>query len=416
MAADKGGGSADPHEAQNRPAFLELFFDLAFVFVLTALAEKLFAQLSWSGAGQTLVLLLAFTLLWAQTSWAGDLVGPTILLPRVLWVMVGVLVMGAMAGEAYGSRGLQFALTYVAIHLGTGLYMLLFAPPTLRTRNLRILFWFALTGVGWLVGGVETGTTREVLWAAAIVLEYVGTILDWPAPGSWRPLPGRDQRIVGERVAERYRQFVIIALGVSILVTGNAYARTPEHTIGHAEALVAVFLIKVLIWRIYSYRAGEMMATTIAGSADPAQLNKITAFLHLVMVAGIVGMATTSRLVIDRPFGDTPTAWAAVIIGGPAVFLIGRVALAYVVFTQINWSLVGALVLLGGLAPATALLPPVTVAIVVVVILLGMGMASAIEYRQAPVPTPHGGRARSRGDTETSRSADGPPHGDRGRP
>jgi low temperature requirement protein LtrA len=41
------------------PAFLELFFDLAFVFALTQLSELLTRDLSWAGAYRTLVLLLA---------------------------------------------------------------------------------------------------------------------------------------------------------------------------------------------------------------------------------------------------------------------------------------------------------------------------------------------------------------------
>ncbi|MFY1670147.1 low temperature requirement protein A [Plantactinospora sp. WMMB334] len=392
MAADEDGGAAEPvHETPNRPAFLELFFDLAFVFVLILLAERLFDDLTWVGAGRTLILLLAFALLWALTAWAGDLLSPALLLPRVIGSMVGILLMGATVMDAYGSRGLLFASTYVGVTIGTGLYMMILGPPALRLRTVRIFCWFVLSSAGWLAGGTLSGTARDALWAAAITIEYVGATLGWPVPGSWRRVPRHNQRLVGERIAERYRQFVIVALGVSIYVTGSAFT-TGAYTVPHAVALVVVIAVKVMIWRVYIGGAGALMAATIARSADPIRLSQLTALLHLIMVTGIIGTAVTSKLVIGRPFGETPGSWTVVVVGAPMLFLIARGALGYIVFARVSPAIVIGLPLLAALTAAAPLVPPVTLALGVLIILTGIAAQNTVSWRRRPlVPTGRGG-------------------------
>jgi low temperature requirement protein LtrA len=107
------------------------------------------------------------------------------------------------------------------------------------------------------------------------------------------------------------------------------------------------------------------------------------------MVAGIAGMAVTSHLVVMRPFGQTPPAWAAVILGGPALFLVGRAALDYTVFGRMSRSRLGGLVLLAGAAPAAGLLPPVVVALLAMSILALVAAANLVSTRRharAPMP------------------------------
>ena len=57
-------GPEDPR----RTTFLDLFFDLVFVFAIFRLSQGLLGRLSWSGAFQMLVLLLAVPWAWGQTT------------------------------------------------------------------------------------------------------------------------------------------------------------------------------------------------------------------------------------------------------------------------------------------------------------------------------------------------------------
>lgn len=371
-----------------RPAILELFFDLAFVFVLIALSEKLLSELTWVGAWQTLILLLAFSLLWALTAWAGDVVdlSEPLIGPQIVVVMAGSLLLASAVVDAYGNSGLLFAIVYVTTSLTKGVYYLLIVPnPALKLRVRRILFWQAAAAAPWILGGLLAGTTRGVLWAAAVAVEYTGVVLGWPTPWSWCRLPSAAE-VVGERIAERYRQFIIVALGVSIFLTGRSFSLS-GFTTDQAWALAVVFTITVMIWRIYIYRAGDQLTSVIATSANPARLREIIAFVHLIMVAGILCTAVTSQLVIERPFGDTPTSWAAVIHGGPGLFLIGRVLLDYTLFGRVDLVRLSGLLLLAGLAPAAPLLPPVMAALVVMVILIAVATGNLVGDRIRP-PTP----------------------------
>ncbi|MEW2146452.1 low temperature requirement protein A [Micromonospora vinacea] len=390
MATDGGAAAASSDPGLERPAFLELFFDLVYVFALVTLATVLADNLTWAGFFETLVLLLAFTMIWALTVWTADSVDLT--RPagqgQFIWVAAASLLLAALAADAYGDRRLFFATTYVVIHLSTAAYYVVVVshrrPPR---RSIRILIWEAVAGIGWIGGAFVGGSGQLAIWVLAAVVEYGAAALGWPVPGIGRSRP-RDWRLVGARVAERYRQFVIVALGVSIFVTGTTFSMS-EYTLERAWALLVVFTTVVLMWRIYIYRAGELLTDAIARSSDPALLTQSAAVTHLIMVAGIVGAAVTSRLVLGRPLGETPPSWAAVILGGPALYLVGRGVLDFTVFGRISRSRSVGLVLLAGMAPATPLLPPVLVALLAMTVLLLIAVANLVSTRRhARTPAP----------------------------
>ncbi|MGI5523300.1 low temperature requirement protein A [Micromonospora sp. CA-259024] len=392
MATDGGATAAAPTDPSlGRPAFLELFFDLVYVFALVALATMLADDLSWTGLAEVLVLLLAFTMVWALTVWTAD----TIDLARtsgqghLIWVAAASLLLAAVAADAYGDRALLFAITFVVIPLSTTAY---YAVVVSRGRSvprstIRIQTWKVVAGVGWIAGALVGGSGQLPIWALAVVVEYAAAVFGWPLPRIGRSRP-RAWRLVGARVAERYRQFVIIALGVSIFVTGTTFSRS-EYTLERAGALLVVFSTVVLMWRIYIYRAGALLTDAIARSTDPALLTQSAAVTHLIMVAGIAGAAVTSHLVVGRPLGETPPSWAAVILGGPALFLFGRGVLDFTVFGRISRSRLVGVVLLACLAPATPLLPPVLVALLAMTVLALIAVANLVSTRRhARTPAP----------------------------
>ncbi|MER7889873.1 low temperature requirement protein A [Micromonospora sp. NPDC094482] len=394
MTADGGAEPAATATSPGRPAFLELFFDLVYVFALISLVKTLAENLTWTGFAEVLVLLLAFTLVWAITTWAADSLDLSRPLVQAQFIAVAAasLLLAAAAPEAYDGRGLLFALTYLAIHLGSSGYYLLFdrkAPEPRRSG--RILFWYAIAAVGWVGGGLTDGPTRLALWAAAVTTEYTAASLGWPVPRLGRSQP-QEWRLIGERVAERYRQFVIIALGAALFVTATMYS-LHDHTAGRAMALVVMFTGVVLMWRIYIYRAGELLTEAIARATNPSLLTQSAAVTHLIMVAGIAGVAVTAHLVVARPFGPTPANWATVILGGPALFLVGRGVLDYTVFARISRSRLVGLALLGAVAPVATRLPPLGVALLSVAVLLLIAAANLVSTRRharSPRPPAHG--------------------------
>jgi low temperature requirement protein LtrA len=378
----------EPGEPQ-RATFLELFFDLAFVFALTRLSQGLLEGLDWSGGFQTLVLLLAVWWVWSLTAGITDLFDPQRpgIRLMVIATMLGSLVMAAALPEAFGDRGLVFAGAYVAIHVGRGLFLML----ALRGHELqrtagRLLFWFGVSAVPWIAGALAHGTARGALWTLAVAVDYTAGRLRYPTPKLGRA-PTSEWPIVAEHIAERYRQFFIIALGELILITGLAYSGSGFKT-DRTAAFVVSFVGTVLLWQIYIFRAGELLAAAITASPNPIRLNLSAAYAHLVIVAGVVVTAVGDELVIDHPLGHTQPAWIAVILGGPALFLAGRALFEYAVFARVSPSRVIGVLVLAAIAPAMLLVPPLVVAIAAVFVLAGIAASDAARARGRPPEQP----------------------------
>jgi low temperature requirement protein LtrA len=314
-----------------------LFFDLVFVLALTQLSGGLIQNLGWSGALQTLVLLLALWGVWAHTAGLTDIFDPQ--RPPIQLVvtasMLGTLVLAAVVPEAFGRRGLVFVSAYLAIQLGRSLFIVLVRPRReARRLYLRQLVWFGASAVPWIAGALTQGSARAALWTLAVVVDSTATGLRFPTPGLGRA-SSSEFAVTGGHLAERYRQFFIIALGELILVTGLAYSGG-DLGADRSVALVVSFATTVLLWRIYVYRAGEVLDTAIATARDPVGVGLATVYSHLVMVAGTVVTAVGQELVIAHPLAHPRSAWTAMILGGPALFLAGRALFEYAVFARVS--------------------------------------------------------------------------------
>ena len=178
------------------PSFLELFFDLAFVFVFAQLSRKLAQHLTWHGALEMVILLLAVWWVWVLTVWLTDLFNPR--RPQiqltVISIMLGTMLMALVITTAFGARGLFFAGAYLAIHVARDGVLI---PGTrvnraVQARSLRVIFWHGLTSPLWIGGAIAHGATQLVLWAAALVIEYVSATYGWPtrvsAAPNWPPI------------------------------------------------------------------------------------------------------------------------------------------------------------------------------------------------------------------------------------
>ena len=105
--------------------YVELFFDLVFVFAITQLSHRLLKHLTLVGALETVVLFLAVWWVWIYTSWTTNWLDPehgNVRLMLIVMVALG-LVLSSAVPEAFGKTGLMFALAYVGMQLFRTLYM-----------------------------------------------------------------------------------------------------------------------------------------------------------------------------------------------------------------------------------------------------------------------------------------------------
>ncbi|MFZ0870433.1 MAG: low temperature requirement protein A [Rhodanobacter sp.] len=307
---------------------IELFFDLVFVYAVTQLSHTLLHGLNLLGALQVLLLFLAVWWVWVFTSWVTNWLDPERPVVRLalLTLMLAGLLLSIALPEAFGSRGLLFAGAYVFMQVGRTLFMLwaLGDAAPANTRNFqRITVWLVTSGLLWLAGGWLDGALRWWLWVAALSLEYMGPALAFPVPGMGRSSTA-DWNIDGVHLAERCSQFVIIALGESVLVTGSSFAETlwqPQTLL----AFVSAFIGSVAMWWIYFDLGAERGSRAIRQSADPGRTARVAyTYLHLLIVAGIIVCAVADELTLGDPRQLSDMISAAVLLGGPMLYLLGN--------------------------------------------------------------------------------------------
>ena len=164
--------------AAGRVAFVELFYDLVFVFAITQLSHLLLHHYTQRGTLETALLLLAVWWVWIYTTWALNWLDPQRAPVRVMIYasMLLGLFMSMSIPEAFGERGLAFATSFVAMQLGRSLFTswCVADQPTLSGTFQRISVWMAASGVFWIAGGVLAGDARLAAWVVALGIEYVG--------------------------------------------------------------------------------------------------------------------------------------------------------------------------------------------------------------------------------------------------
>ncbi|MEU4679367.1 low temperature requirement protein A [Micromonospora sp. NPDC023737] len=383
----------------------ELLLDLVYVFALTRISERLIADFTTQRRvvlpelGQTVLLLLALWYAWVRAAVLTSSYDPrnrAIRLALVL-VMFGSMIMAVTLPFAFGDRGVVFAVTYVAIQLGKPLVLLLGRYEFERHRCARILCWAAVSAVPWIAGAVffPQSPARGVLWTLALALDYTGLQLGWPVPGVGRSRI-EDWRLAGERLAERYQQFIVIALGESILLTGLTFAG--EFTPDRVVPSVVSFATTMLMWRIYFHRAGTVLPAALEAVPSSARLGRSAFHTHMVIMTGILATGVGHALVIDHPVGHQDPLWLAVILGGPALFLAGRSRLEYEVFARVSASRVVGLLALAALALVMVRLPSLIVTSTAATVLAGVAAWDTIRGRKHPreEPSPTGSTRQQR--------------------
>jgi low temperature requirement protein LtrA len=354
---------------------IELFFDLVYVLAITQLTHLLLEHLSPRGAGEALLLLMAVWSAWSFTAWTTSWFDAHTLPVRLMLVgvMLGSLFMSAAIPDAFTGSGLAFAVAYVAIQVGRNA-VTLFAigrGHPLTSNFSRVLIWSVGLGVLWIAGGLAEGDRRVALWAVAVIVDYVVTWIGFPIPGlGYSRTP--DWMIAGAHLAERNELFIILALGESILVTGATYGGLPRSA-ATALAFVVAFIGSVALWWLYFDRGAEAGREAITHSVDPGWLGlSAYSYFHLPMVAGIIMAAGADELTIAHPLERVTMAMTAVILGGPALYLVGNALFTWALSGLISWSRLVAVAALLALMPLAAGASTLTLLIAATLVLVAL--------------------------------------------
>lgn len=320
-----------------RVANVELFFDLVYVFAITQLSHHLLEHLTWLGVLQTATLWFAVWLGWQYTAWVSNWFNPEHLVIRtMLMVLMGVaLLVSAAIPDAFGERGLLFACSFAAIQVGRTLFVLysLGRGHALTPNFVRILCWLLVSAALWIAGGLNDGSTRLLLWLLAVGCEYLSPMAGFPVPGLGRSHTS-DWTIDGGHLAERCQLFVIIALGESVLATGASFGHASHPGPAVWIAFLVSFVGCVAMWWMYFDTSSTDAAHVIEHSDDPGRLGAYFHYVHVLLIAGVIVCAVADDLVVAHPLDPVKAKYAAVLAGGPLVYLLGNALFKRVVYRR----------------------------------------------------------------------------------
>lgn len=300
--------------------FVELFFDLVFVFAITQVTHYVAHHLDAQGVFRSLVVFWLIWWGWTQFTWSLNAANTdhheirvgTLVATGVAFVMA-VSVEHAFSAE--GNKALWFALSYIGVRaLGLGLYYRVASSDRDQSSALATFAFMSVGGlVAVLLGALADPSVRVWIWLAATALDVFAARRAGNRSG-WKLHAGH--------FAERHGLIVIIALGESLIVAGSAVATDPSADLLAVGGL-AVLMTCLLWWTYFGWIQGVLEHRLMNVSAeDQGGLARDAYSLgHFPLVCGIIALAVGFEAAF-HPSDYSSTQTAVAVGTGLALFLM----------------------------------------------------------------------------------------------
>lgn len=366
---------------------IELFFDLVFVFAITQVSHFLLDHPTVLGAFEAALLLLAVWSPWGDVVYMTNVLNPNRQSVRgaLLTLMIAGLVMSSALPEAFGEKGMAFALAFVAFQLGRAVYLYV----ATRGRDgvfrhvRRALVWCVVYSALWIAGAFLEGEMRLALWVLALLVDFASTAFGYPVPGLGRTVV-RDTDIEAGHATERVSLFILIALGESILVAGAEFAEMPWSAEVIAAMLSAV-VQSMAMWWIYFYWTAGVARSVASRSVTPGRfLSRAFGYAPWIIVAGIVTAAVGDHILLRHPLGHTDAETAWVLIGGPALYIVGSIVFEFGALGRWSSIRIVGLALMGLVILLVPVATPLAITATTTAILVAVGLAERIVVARYP--------------------------------
>ena len=326
-------------EHERRTSYLELFFDLVFVFAITQVTSLMIDDPTAAGFAKAALVLALVYWAWSGFAWATnaiDLSSPALRLGYI--VAAGAsLGMAVAVPDAYAERAGWFAVSLFVVRI---LQLVLYVgglrnDPEHRAAILRLAPWFTVAPTLMLIGGFVDERARVALWLTAVAIDVAGTLRQGPESGF---------RVSPAHFAERYALFIIIALGESIVAVGTGLAGHPKDA-AFAAALGVAFVGVAAIWWAYFDFTAAVLARVLAnrppGMRGPLARDVFT-LCHYPIVLGIILFAVAGKKTVADPTEPLSGAGRFALAGGIAMFLLGFALGRYRIVRHVAYERVGA--------------------------------------------------------------------------
>lgn len=298
--------------------FVELFFDLVFVFAVTQVTVTLAHDLTPTGVLKTAIVFWLVWWAWTQYTWSLNYADAEHVSVRLLTlVATGLAFIMAMTvpllEEGYGWL---FPVSYLVLRAtGLRLQWILARGQEVSPGTIR---WTLLSSVGLVAIAVSAivGPEQRFVWlAVAAVLDVTAAL--GGGRGEWSLFAGH--------FSERHGLFVIIALGESLIAAGLTASDQPMSP-GLLAVTITVVVASGALWWTYFSWAREALESRMAEqlSIDLGVFARnVYSFAHFPIIAGIIGFAVSIEEGVAHSMDPLPAGGVAALVIGVTLFVGG---------------------------------------------------------------------------------------------
>ena len=367
-------GEPNADEEERKTSYLELFFDLVFVFAFTQVTALILEDTSAQGFARAALVLAMVWWAWSAYAWMTNAIDVENLVTRLIMfaAMVAGFFMALAVPHAFTDEAAWFAVAYFVVRvLNSALYSwgVRNDHETLKA-TLRLAPWFLVAAVVALVGGFVDSDYRAWVWLASLVIDVVGTLT--VARADWHVSP--------THFAERFALIVIIALGESIVAIGVGTAGLNRDATYAVSVVITFAGVAALWWAYFDFTAlaAERSLRRATGPARGVLARDVFTYLHYPLVLGIIFYAVAAKKTLEHPLDplSTPGRWALGL--GIAFFLCGFALARFRVIRRVAWerlvAAVAVLVVAVALDGADAI---VTFGVVIVILAFSIALETA---------------------------------------
>ena len=303
-----------------RVTFVELFFDLIFVFCVTQVVTLLHAGVDVRAVGSAVLAFWMVWWAWTQFTWALNAANtdhPQVQLTTLLATAVAFFLAIGIP-RAFDGGGLGFAVPYVTVRvLGLIAYHQAAAQDATQRRAVRIFGACSALGMAAvLAGGLSGGSSVYWFWSAAIALDLVAAGIGGQLEG-WNLHP--------DHFAERHGLIVIIALGETLIVAAAGLTGTDVTSLAVVTGILAVTVTCGLWWSYFRHARPvlERALSALDGGRRSRLARDAFSVLHFPMLCGIIAMAAAVEEALAHPDAALPVGGRGLLGIGAMLFVGG---------------------------------------------------------------------------------------------
>jgi low temperature requirement protein LtrA len=381
-------GGVRPTGEDHQATTFELFFDLVYVFAATQVTGYMAHEHSGHGVVQGMLLLALLWWTWSAYAWLGNQARADegVLRAGMAVAMAAIFVVALTIPEAWHDApgGLDGPLVLVGAYLVVRcVHFALYAVAATGDRGLRhqlaISWGPLLVSAALLVPGALLGGWAQTLLVAGALLVDWGGIYLTSRQGSWR------LHSAGHWT-ERHGNFIILAIGESVVAIGVGAAQQPIS----APLLLAAVLgvaVAVGLWWLYfdvASLAAEHQFLEARGQVRARLALEAYTYGHFPIVAGIVLAALGIEGVLAHAGDSKPLGgfYAAPLFGGVALYLAGELLFKQRMHSTLSLPRLVAIGVLLAVLPAAIVLPPLVGLAGLVLILAALVGFETTRYAQ----------------------------------